>query len=208
MSSHRLCAYCGSQRQLTREHVFPKFIYSREKRQGEELAVTHVIQSGEEKVVQTELTIADVCCACNSGFLSQLDTYGAELWDKFFDLIPQPGEAVRFKYDFDLLARWLLKMAYNVGRLCKSRWPGHLLEYLREHKEYMRGDGPRPANLHLYLQLIRAAELTPEQKQRLLEKDGLVMDAVPPRWRRVNPYVMFDKRKTGVMRGYMVEVNA
>lgn len=121
MPSNRQCAYCGCQRQLTREHVFPKFFYSREGLKGDELPVTRVIQRGEEKLVQAELTIADVCSVCNSEFLSRLDAYGAVLWDKFFDVIPRLGDAIRFEYDFDLLTRWLLKLAYNVGRVRASR---------------------------------------------------------------------------------------
>ncbi len=211
MPSDRQCAYCGSQRQLTREHVFPKFFYSREGLKGDELPVTPVIQHGKEKFVQAELTIADVCSVCNSGFLSRLDAYGALLWNKFFDVIPRPGEAIRFEYDFDLLTRWLLKLAYNVGRVRKSKWPEHLLEYLRAHLAYIRGDGPRPANLYVYLQLIGAAELTPQQKQSLLEEDGLNMNGVPPRYRRVAPFVMLDgpgRNKACIMQGCMVEVNA
>jgi hypothetical protein len=211
MPTNRQCAFCGSQRELTREHVFPKFFYSRDELKGDELAVSHVIQKGKEKVVQAELTIADVCRACNSGFLSRLDAYGAMLWDKFFDVTPRPGEAIRFEYNFDLLARWLLKLAYNAGRARKSEWPDHFLEYLRAHAVYIRGDGPRPPNLYLYLQLIRAAELTPQQKQSLLHEDGLDMNEIPPRCRRVNLFAMFagpGKLKTGIVRGYLVEINA
>jgi len=161
--------------------------------------------------VQAELTIADVCSACNSGFLSRLDAYGAMLWDKFFDLTPWPGKAIRFEYEFDLLVRWLLKLAYNVGRLRTSRWQYRFLEYLRAQVPYMRGDGPRPANLYLYLQLIGAAELTAQQKQDLLEEDGLDWNDVPPRWRRVGTFATFagpGRNKTLIVRGYMVEVNA
>jgi hypothetical protein len=211
MPSDRKCAYCGSQEQLTREHVFPKFFYSREKVRGDELPVTNVIQKGEEKVVQAELTIADVCRACNGGFLSQLDAYGAVLWDKFFDLIPRPGERVRFEYDFDSLARWLLKLAYNAGRARKSKWHEHVLEQLKAVTQYIRGDGPRPTNLYVYLQLIQSAKLTPEQKQSLLEEDGLDLEEVEARFRRVATFLMYTgpgKVKTGVMRCYLVSINA
>ena len=175
------------------------------------MPVSHVIQKGIERVVQAELTIADVCGACNSGFLSRLDAYGAGLWDKFFDFVPRPGEAVRFGYDFDLLARWLLKLAYNVGRARRSKWPDHLLEHLGAQAAYMRGEALRPTNLYLYLQLIRAAELTLQQKRSLLKEDGLNMNEIPPRGRRVNPFAMFEGRgryKTGIVFGYTIEINA
>lgn len=187
-------------------------MYSREGLKGSRLPVTPVIHNGEEKFVQAEVTIADVCSACNNGFLSRLDAYGAKLWDEFFGLIPRPGEAIRFEYDFDLLARWLLKVAYNVGRLRNSAWRRYdFLKYLGEQAAYMRGDDPRAANLYVYLQLIGAAELTAQQKQSLLLEDGLDMDEVPPRYRRVGTFAMFDgpsRLKEGIARGYMVEVNA
>ena len=151
MSSYRKCAYCGSVGQLTREHVFSRFFYSRDAKAGYEKVISPVNRHGKEKFVQSELTIADVCSSCNSGFLSHLDQYGAKLYDEFFDVIPKPGDRIKFRYEFDVLARWLLKLAYNAGRMQKEKWLKwpDALGILAEATPYMRAETRPPRNLRL-----------------------------------------------------------
>jgi hypothetical protein len=46
-----------------------------------------------------------------------LDSYGASLFDRYFcDYVMTISDAVRFEYDYALLARWLLKLSYNSAR--------------------------------------------------------------------------------------------
>jgi len=59
MSSYRRCAYCGSVGQLTREHVFSRFFYSRDANAEYEKVISPVTRHGKEKFVQSELTIAE-----------------------------------------------------------------------------------------------------------------------------------------------------
>ena len=73
MERNRTCAYCDAVGQLTREHILPKFIHAREKRDTGEIYVSNILdRDGRHGTVQSELTIADVCAACNGGFLSDL----------------------------------------------------------------------------------------------------------------------------------------
>jgi hypothetical protein len=200
MPSNRKCAYCGSEEKLTREHVILQFIYSREALKGHETQISHVLTKTGEKFVQSEITIADVCARCNNGFLSQLDGYGAKMYDQFLGFMPQPGKRIEFSYDFDLLTRWLLKLAYNTARM--RRWPTPHLEQLRQVTEYIGGKAPCPSNLCLYVQLITPAKLTPLQKKRILEMGGIAMDELEPGFRR---FVAFGEQ--GMVAGCLVGMN-
>jgi hypothetical protein len=200
MPSKRRCSYCGSDDNLTREHIIPKFIYSREALKGHETPVSHVPATAGEKFVQSEPVIADVCARCNNGVLSRLDEYGAKMYDQFFDVTPQPGERIELSYDFDLLTRWLLKLAYNTARMRK--WPAPHFEQLEQATEYISGKASCPTNLRIYVQLITPAKLTPQQKQRVIEGAGEVIDEVEPGFRR---FVAFAGR--GMIAGCLVGMN-
>jgi hypothetical protein len=200
MSSNRKCAYCDSQEGLTQEHIFPKFIYSREASKGHEKQLSRTITTAGEKAVQSDLTIGDVCALCNNGFLSQLDEYGAKLYDQFFGFMPQPGERIELFYDFDLLTRWLLKLSYNTARMRK--WPAPHLEQLTLVTGYMKGHDPCPSNLRVYVQLITPAKLTPVEKERILKLDGLALDELEPGFRRFNAFWM-----EGMVTGCLVAMN-
>ena len=99
MAENRSCAYCGTEGNLTREHVFPGFIDSRERTRTGEPMISNVRDHGKEKIVGGELTVADVCAACNNGLLSHLDNYGSALFDRYFANTVEPGELIRFEYD-------------------------------------------------------------------------------------------------------------
>ncbi len=49
--------------------------------------------------------------------LSQLDAYGKSLYDQYFTVPVDFGDTVEFLFDFDRLARWLLKLSFNSGRV-------------------------------------------------------------------------------------------
>jgi hypothetical protein len=109
----RTCVYCGHGSNLTNEHVFPECF-----RETFEPISTAKTPTG-EKAILSALEIRHVCARCNSGPLSQLDTYLCALNDKYFSKIVRPGDRVRVQYDFDLLLRMLLKISYNVVRARK-----------------------------------------------------------------------------------------
>lgn len=69
-----------------------------------------------DKAIPNPQEIGDVCANCNNVALSRLDSYLAALTRKYFLTIVQPGDRIRFGYDFDLLLRLMLKVAYNVAR--------------------------------------------------------------------------------------------
>lgn len=68
------------------------------------------------RTFRADLTISDVCRACNNGPLSALDQYACRLYDAYFGKFVEKGEQIRFEYDFSPLLLWLLKVAYNSSR--------------------------------------------------------------------------------------------
>jgi hypothetical protein len=105
----KVCAYCGAPPPLTREHVWPAGFL---KRGSFELKFS----ARANKTFEGDLTIADVCGACNNGPLSALDDHACELYDRRFGKKVEPNAIVTFTYDHGLLLRWLLKVSYNSAR--------------------------------------------------------------------------------------------
>jgi hypothetical protein len=68
---------------------------------------------------------------------------------EYFSKIVRPGDCLRFRYDFDLLLRALLKIVFNAGR---SR--GWQTAHFEKVVEYIRGKAPRPDSVRLFLQLL------------------------------------------------------
>ena len=101
-----------------------------------------------DKIVSTEPTILDVCGNCNSGVLSQLDSYFLVLFDRHFTNVVVSGEQISVDFKFDELLRWLLKMGYNMGRA--RQWDG--VHNLAACKDYIRFATPRPSNITVLLQ--------------------------------------------------------
>jgi hypothetical protein len=182
MAKNRQCAYCGIEAALTREHVFPGFIIAKERERDASPLTSNVLNDGTERTVAGDITIGDVCEACNNGFLSDLDSYGAQLYGQYFIEIPRGGTRIDFQYRFDLLARWLLKLTYNAGRMRK--WPAHFIDFLKGSLGYICGESARLQDLDLYLQLIRSERLSDTQQQKLLEQHDLRAEEVEPRIRR------------------------
>jgi hypothetical protein len=60
--------------------------------------------------------IRDVCATCNNGILSELDSYGANLADRYFNGLLDPPIDVRFECDTERFLRWLLKLLFNDAR--------------------------------------------------------------------------------------------
>jgi hypothetical protein len=107
------CAYCGQYEKLTKEHIWPKSII---RRVGDRLSYNP--KAG--KFRHMEMVISDVCGTCNNGPLSDLDAYGAILYDRYFDHYYMGGESIEFSVDFQKLAKWLLKLSYNAARVNES----------------------------------------------------------------------------------------
>jgi len=201
MASDRICAYCGADGNLTREHILPSFTYSRERGRTGAPVISNVLHDGKNKVVPAEVTISDVCATCNNGILSKLDQYGSELYDKYFFKIVHPGELIQFEYEFERLTRWLLKIAFNA---CRSRsWPDSFRQHLDGIKSYIRDGGVPPPGLRLYLQLIVPAVLTPLQKSQNWEENGIAIETLEPAIRRIAPFYA-----KGITAGLLLGMNS
>ena len=127
------CAYCGQRSALTREHIWPRCIIER--------APAYVMRfSGKaNKVFAGDLFVKDVCSACNNGALSALDSYACGLYDEYFCRIVNAEEEVVFRFDHDLLLRWLLKVSYNSALASASDVPFHL-----PLRHFMLGQSGKP----------------------------------------------------------------
>ena len=107
----KLCAYCDGDGPFTREHVWPDAFLERFGRSGAGFSVRS------QRVHKAEYAVRDVCSKCNNKHLSQLDTYFVGLYDKYFAHITGLRATITFEYEYDLLARALLKIAYNSARI-------------------------------------------------------------------------------------------
>ena len=110
VSTSRRCAYCGRSAGLTNEHVVPE---SYHKALGETISI--VKTPTEDKAIPNPQEIGDVCAACNSGPLSCLDSYLADLTKRYFSTIVHAADRIRLHYDFDLLLRLTLKVRPPQG---------------------------------------------------------------------------------------------
>jgi hypothetical protein len=88
------------------------------------------------KVHGADYVVRDVCEVCNNQKLSYLDAYFCLLNDKYFCKPADFGGKVHFEYDYDLLARSLLKISYNAARSASSETEPFLglISYILEGK--------------------------------------------------------------------------
>lgn len=109
-----VCAYCQKERPATREHVIPSFLYALQKTaEGKIIGWNEVI----EKMVGGEAKVRDVCAECNSGVLSELDSYGKGMLSQAGLLVHNYlGRSLTLPLDHSQLLRWLLKISFNSSR--------------------------------------------------------------------------------------------
>jgi hypothetical protein len=138
-----LCAYCGNEAAPTRDHVWPECFLQRQGRQAAHFAV----RTG--KVHGADYTVNDVCEVCNNERLSPLDAYFCALYDRHLATLHDFNTTLTFGYDFDLLARALLKIAYNSARAGGSD-PGPL----RVLTPYVLGSAPPARRFAIVAELV------------------------------------------------------
>ncbi|WP_146109982.1 HNH endonuclease [Salinibacter sp. 10B] len=144
----RTCAYCGKKGQLSKEHLYPDCLQSR--RDGDRVYSSNAIS--DKFVPGSALQIKDVCETCNNGVLSELDQYFCGLYDSFIDgRTVRSGEQVQFRYEYDDLLRWLLKMLYNNARAGKAA-KKHV-DRLQEYSGYIIGEESIPPEVLLLARL-------------------------------------------------------
>jgi len=93
--------------------------------------------------------VKDVCEECNGSKLNELDTYFCQLYDRSFAEVHDFDSEVVFEYEFDKLARCLLKIAYNSARAA-----GSSVEAFLPLREYIRTGEERPRLFALLLEVV------------------------------------------------------
>jgi hypothetical protein len=96
---------------VTKEEVMPLFL-SRN-RPTYRTVIDHGRQLVRRGIVAP---VRDVCEDCNGVTLSGLDAYAASLDREYFTRIVGFSPEIEFQYDWGLLLRWFLKIAYNDDR--------------------------------------------------------------------------------------------
>jgi hypothetical protein len=86
-----------------------------------------------------------------------LDAYFCELYDRYFAEARGFDTTVEFEYDFHLLTRALLKIAYNSARSAGSEHA-----HLRSAQAYIARGEPVPAQLAVYAELVSPTIVTDE----------------------------------------------
>ena len=143
MSSTRVCAFCDQPSPLTREHIWPRCVIERTPSYNARyLGKT-------EKFFEGELTVRDVCAACNNGVLSSLDDYICNLYDTQFSRVAARRQPRTVLFDYGLLLRWLLKASYNSARANQSD-----IAVLKRYASYILAGTPDPDGLQVRLELI------------------------------------------------------
>ena len=142
------CAYCGDDTAITRDHVWPEAFLSRLGRRCAHFSHQTSKAHGADSVV------SDVCKVCNNGPLSVIDNYFCGLYDSYFSIEYGFADEVEFHYNFDLLARALLKISYNSARSAGSDWT--ILSTLRG---YVLNGIPQPVQFAMFGELVSPALL-------------------------------------------------
>jgi hypothetical protein len=107
------CIYCGQEGKMTREHILPSFIY--EYQYSTASGKTIGWQEKSKKMISVEAKIKDVCFHCNNVVLCNLDGYVKNMLERsgfFTECFLK--EKVNIDYNYSLLSRWLLKVAFNL----------------------------------------------------------------------------------------------
>lgn len=144
----RRCAFCDLHTTLTREHVWPECFLSRTGR------VSAHFSQRSQKVHGADYVVSDVCSYCNNKLLSPLDAYLCKLYDEYFVRLHGFHSSICFQYDFPLLTRMLLKVAYNSARSAGSD-----PEPLTRYRKVMLGREPIPIQVAVCAELISPTEV-------------------------------------------------
>ncbi len=111
------CAYCHQEKKLTREHVIPESFLKKTNISEMKTWMDHA----PNKFINSDIVVKDVCSQCNNGILSELDAYAIELIVSYNKQISINTQDLLFKYDFNKLSRWLLKVCFNSARANKCK---------------------------------------------------------------------------------------
>jgi hypothetical protein len=139
----KVCAFCGEEKQLTREHIWPSAFLDRVGRTSAHYSPV----SG--KVHGADYVVSDVCATCNNVHLTQLDDYFCDLYDSQLATPMGFGQSVHFQYNHDLLCRALLKIAYNTARSAGSE-----CQPFQRVRSYILRGGTCPSGIAVLAELV------------------------------------------------------
>jgi hypothetical protein len=168
------CAYCGDVAELTREHVVPNFIYK-----SNPLG-KFGYNPRADAFINWEAQVKDVCARCNNQHLSVLDSYLKYVYkDNHIDTLITDENPVRFRYDFVLLCRALLKLSYNC-----LRFKGSDTVWLKPFSDYILYgvDYPGHLGVKLGVEVLRCHKITEEERK--------YMDGEVKAWLYLPPHVI------------------
>ncbi len=156
----KTCAFCGKEKKLTKEHVWPSCFLDRVGRGSAHYSP----KSG--KVHGADYIVRDVCSECNNVHLAELDKYFCDFYDKYLSVPLGANQVVSLNYKYDLLCRVLLKIAYNTARSAGSESaPFHrLLKYI------LRG-GDCPTGVALIAELVSPTYIADKGKPIAVVKE-------------------------------------
>ena len=156
------CAYCRRVKKLTKEHIYPKFLYKkiRGRLSG--------FNEAADKVTLGERLIKDVCSTCNNNVLSKLDKYGEQYFQlNKLDHSFTNETSAEIYYEYDALLRWILKVSYNSFRTIKFAHNPflNLIPYILTGQQR-----PKTKFVKLYIELIRGHKLTEYDRPKVAEQ--------------------------------------
>lgn len=102
---------------------------------------TKAFVGGEQKV-------KDVCADCNNVHLSALDSYGKRFLEENDLMRPLSESRLDIKYDYEMLSRWQLKIAYNCFRASRKN-----ADVIAQYKDFIIEGGKTPSTKRFFILL-------------------------------------------------------
>lgn len=178
------CAYCDYVGKMSREHIVPKgFIdYMNIKEQSVWSDKAPV------RLIKGELTVKDVCADCNNGELSLLDAYALNLVLKYNEYLSISTKKIYFKYNYNMLVRWLLKICYNSARANDNEFDIKLYE---KNVDYIMNRGSAEPNITVLAMYMGSGCLSKEMAEHFYHlKDEREFEID---WFRIGPFRLTGK---------------
>jgi hypothetical protein len=161
---------------MTREHILPSFIYEYQYSTGSGKTIGW--QEKPQKIISGEAKIKDVCSHCNSVVLCELDGYAKNILEQsgFFTQCFLK-EHVNINYNYSLLSRWLLKVAFNSSRASEKK-----LFFFDKYKDVILGKSSDFSGFAISAGLFKPLKLTALE----IEKYGHQLEVDPSGY--ANPF--------------------
>ncbi|HAS8250657.1 TPA: hypothetical protein I7673_22635 [Vibrio vulnificus] len=153
-----ICAYCKTDKKLTREHIIPAFLYEFQKEHGGHEGWNE--KAG--KVLESEAKIKDTCAPCNNEKLGELDGQAKSMLESA-GLFTENfvAKSVCLNYDYNHLSRWLLKVAFNSARAT-----GNAPTIFNKHIPYILGLEELNDRVFVLTALHKPVKLTSEEQTK------------------------------------------